>query len=925
MNCFLRAAFVVCALGASLVVRAGDLPVISVELGATNVEHGLSLLQGGDGANEAVTAGGQSARRNANAGARSLYLYVRVTDPAYAPGPRDVYVTVEVFDDRVDFLRLEYDKAVPDVTLRSKYSSLRSPTLLAKSGTWRGATFHLPDLRMGRGQNGGADFRLVAEGVAVRRVVVSSTPPAGFSEDVVDAESLRMLKVERPRGMELTFGNDATPLDAALFSALGVSSIESYVDWAGVEPEEGKWDWSKWDKQVATLKAGKLKWVPFLIAGPAYATPLWFQQGPHSHVYRCLEHGRDSKVQSIFSPDLRPQIERFVRAFAKQYRDTGVIESLLLGVSGIYGESIYPAGPEGEWTAHLTGVYHNHHGWWAGDEFANAAFRKAMITKYGTIDSLNAAWGTKHPDFDAVKTFHPDSAAGDRARADFVEWYQEAMTAWATFWVKTVRDAFPDTEIYLCTGGNGDPSLGADFTAQARSIAPLRAGIRITNEGSSYDHNFTLTREVATATRLYGTFCGFEPASGVTPQGNVARIYNASASGARQLHCYNNNVVGNDERGAIDLFRERIGCLVPRTPRIDTAIYVPHETWAIRPQDEDIFFEFARKLRDITDHDFVTRQSIRDGVLKNHRTLFIAASRVLEPDIAATIEKWVQDDGGTLIVASQPGADIGSRLHDNTAWRQRMLAPATNCGPLFLPVCNNPPPRWLIAVGSNEDHDWIEGGWHGGEKTDGWHDGLPGTMRWTSTNAIILLPTQPGHDHTLHLSADIPDHALAKTPVTILINGTQIARIEKPGRYDQQIPVDTATAGTTTLARLQINTTPWKPTAHGHSNDTRTLGISVHRIEWHRRDAAQTPPATATLQRTPDTAAIARLTRHIGKGRTLNLPAILPDEETAIRAAATLLPDLPDARLDTRYATRTTDGLIWYNPADATITPTPTP
>ncbi len=71
------------------------------------------------------------------------------------------------------------------------------------------------------------------------------------------------------------------------------------------------------------------------------------------------------------------------------------------------------------------------------------------------------------------------------------------------------------------------------------------AGIRITNEGSDYANNFTLTREVATATRAYGTFCGFEPASGVDATGNVARIHNAAASGARQLHVYTDNVLGD--------------------------------------------------------------------------------------------------------------------------------------------------------------------------------------------------------------------------------------------------------------------------------------------------------------------------------------------------------------------------------------------
>jgi len=43
---------------------------------------------------------------------------------------------------------------------------------------------------------------------------------------------------------------------------------------------------------------------------------------------------------------------------------------------------------------------------------------------------------------------------------------------------------------------------------------------------------------VASATRFYGTYCGFEPASEVSPNGVVARAYNATASGARALHYY---------------------------------------------------------------------------------------------------------------------------------------------------------------------------------------------------------------------------------------------------------------------------------------------------------------------------------------------------------------------------------------------------
>jgi hypothetical protein len=156
--------------------------------------------------------------------------------------------------------------------------------------------------------------------------------------------------------------------------------------------------------------------------------------------FRCLEHGRDSKIQSLFNPEFRPYVERFLKAFSDRYRETGMIQCVLLGVSGMYGG----------------------------------------------VASLNAAWNTRYASFDAIEPFLPDRAVCDQARADFVEWYQQAMTDWAVFWARTARKAFPGMPVYVSTGGNGDPMFSADFTAQAAALASVGVGLRITNETSDY-------------------------------------------------------------------------------------------------------------------------------------------------------------------------------------------------------------------------------------------------------------------------------------------------------------------------------------------------------------------------------------------------------------------------------------------------------
>ena len=824
---------------------AADLPVLWIDLGPVNSGQGLSVPSGGDGTNRAVEVSGTPARRIAEG---SLYLYVRIDDPAYAAqAPLDLYAAVDVVDDSFNRVSLQYDRRSATPNLGTCYTAARQQSVCLGQGGTRRLFFHMPGHRLGHGQNHGTDFRLCAAGLAVRRIEVSTTRPEGYSEDAgIDAASLAALRTTRPAGMELTLGNDASATDAALFSALSISSVESYVHWAGVEPEvEGTWDWSQWDEQVRVLQAHGLKWVPFLIAGPAYATPLWFQRGPDSHVFVCLEHGQPSKVQSIFNPALRPRVERFLRAFAERYRDTGVIESVLLGVTGIYGESIYPAGPEGGWTAGLTGEYHNHAGWWAGDALAQAAFRDAMRHQYRQIGRLNRAWDTSYNDFGEVTTFLPKDAPSDRACADLVEWYQRAMTEWSVFWVKAARRAFPRTEIYLCTGGDGNPVLGADFTAQAKAIARHAAGIRITNEASDYAANFTITREVASATRLYGTFAGFEPAGRVDPHGVTARLYNATASGARQLHFYHPNILQSNE--ALRRFRENAADLMPRTPMVRAALYVPRESWALAPEAIGRFYQHARALRDVTDYEMLTRLSIIAGGLDRVGLLVLVGSPVLEPAAAAAMARWVRR-GGVLVAATAPGEEVGSRLHDLGSWREDHFATtAISEGLLDRTLVGEPPAAWALDLGTAADGPWLFGDWHHRERGQEWPDRPGACKRWSGARPGVWLPTQSGAVYTLSLDTYLTGHSLKGAPNTVSINGTTIGCLDRPGAQRYVFAVPAATLGSGSLARLEIAMTTWSPKAVGQSADDRWLGIALQRLEWVRTGAEGQPFAPAAI------------------------------------------------------------------------------
>jgi len=480
-----------------------------------------------------------------------------------------------------------------------------------------------------------------------------------------------------PHGMEYTFGNDADEEKAKLFRSLGVTSIESYVTWQTVE-ERGKdqWDWSLWDKQVEILKRHNLKWVPFLIVGPAYAIPNWFRHTPDHFGCICMEHGIQSKIESLWNPALPGWIERFISEFAKRYKNAGVIESILLGIQGDYGEAIYSVSGGG-WTFKYPGEYHNHPGFWCNDKYALEDYRRYFRRKYGKIRKLNRAWGTNWASFEKMdfpargekfiewraKTSSLD-ACGRRCWLDFVEWYRNAMTEWADWWMGLTRKYFPDTEIYLCTGGDGYPEHGSNFASQCRVAAKHNAGVRITNEGSHYATNFAITRWVSSAGKFYGAYYGFEPAAGVDEKGIVARIYNATASGARQLHEYNSNVIQSQAR--IDIQKAHFKYLYSAKPAVDVCVWYPNVSLTLNWQG---FFEKAIALRDILDYDYLDETMLRDGALNKYKILVMVHGNIIEESDIKLIRDWVRQ-GGTLVALDSGELET---VEGNKKYHRRMF------------------------------------------------------------------------------------------------------------------------------------------------------------------------------------------------------------------------------------------------------------
>lgn len=459
---------------------------------------------------------------------------------------------------------------------------------------------------------------------------------------VTNPEAARQAFLERgelrcgPENMEAHWERSG-----AMYAEHGVTAFEPYVKWMLLEPEEGVWDPAFYDAELNVFKKHGLKWVPFLIAGPAYATPPWFKESVESVFAVDLKTGAVTRDQSIWNPHLRPRVRAWLARFFGHY-DQKDMQAVLLGISGVFGESIYTAGGN-EWTQIWDGEYPQHLGWWCGDQYAKADFVKSMREKYQDITSLNKAWDTDIESFDDVSPFVPDDSQSMRARLDFVRWYMGSMTDYAEWWVATTRELAPDVPVLLCTGGGGDSQLGADMTAQSKMVARHGAGIRITNEASDYATNFYLTRIVGTACRHYGTYFGYEPAGAVDTRGIVARIYNAVASGAWELFHYDNPPQG--ERG--EPYKQYSKLMLIREPVIEVGFF-----WSRTSADLNLQrgrTRLAHDIRDLSDVAYVDEQLIADGVLAGLKVLVWGSGPVTEADTARAIQRAVEN-GMTLVV-----------------------------------------------------------------------------------------------------------------------------------------------------------------------------------------------------------------------------------------------------------------------------------
>ncbi len=478
-------------------------------------------------------------------------------------------------------------------------------------------------------------------------------------------------KLNRPLDLVINSGADANTLDGLqdslanlrnllpLGRALGFNGVESYVKWAFVERSPGVFDWSFYDAVVAECQRHGMRWFPLLIVGSAYALPDWFFNSPEHFRYKCLEHGLETDIPTIFHDAQVKYVRRFMQEFGKHYGSSPALLGIRLGPTANYGEAQYPA--TGAW-GYKGRPLHTHLGYWVGDDYAAIAFRQWLRPKYPSIEDLNKAWGgATYSSFDNVKPFLPITALNQRMRKDFSTWYVDAMTEWCEKWATWAREAMPNVTIYQSSGGWGAVEIGTDYIAHTKSMAALKGGVRLTNENDSYVNNFCVTRPVASAARFYGAMFGTEPAGFGSRRGVMNRLFNIVANNGQHLFFYQGNLYDNDQ--AIDGWVHNAPLLDQRSqPAIDVGVFYPDtanklDDSIMRHLGGSTLFQSAYAMRSVMDYDFVGEQMILDGALDRYKVFVFLAGRVTEKPVLDRLDQWIRS-GGIVIYPVREGSRL---------------------------------------------------------------------------------------------------------------------------------------------------------------------------------------------------------------------------------------------------------------------------
>jgi Beta-galactosidase len=163
------------------------------------------------------------------------------------------------------------------------------------------------------------------------------------------------------------------PLDAELMNEAGINIVRvAEFSWAKMEPREGSFDFSWLDRAIAVLAAKGIK----VVMGTPTATPPKWLMDAHPEIYmedeKGVVRGFGSRRHYCYNSAVyRSYAERVVTALVEHYAGNPSVAAWQIDNEFSCGDGMY-----------------------CYCEDCRLAFIEWLKRKYGSLDALNAAWGT---------------------------------------------------------------------------------------------------------------------------------------------------------------------------------------------------------------------------------------------------------------------------------------------------------------------------------------------------------------------------------------------------------------------------------------------------------------------------------------------------------------------------------------------------
>lgn len=422
-----------------------------------------------------------------------------------------------------------------------------------------------------------------------------------------------------------------------------VEYIETRLVWACLEKQQGKLDFSRVDRDVERIE--RLGFKPALFVWPQHV-PGWVRITR----LKCLEHGVECTVPSLWDPKLLDYYDHVYGETAKHYGDR--IKFLYFGIYGDYGEYTYPLGVK----QYVFSSPHTHDGKWCADELAKTDFAKCMKEKYGNIQALNNAWKTEL--FDFSPDMMPAIGVGGVAELDRERWYADSLTQFTDKVCAIIRKHFPNIRGAMPLGVVGDKN-GLNKSDAVKLCAKYNITPRWTGWAhlSDFGKSDSLCKRISSAARFYGTDFGLEAALELYEDNAGNAVFEARSNGAVLIH----NDPGNYAR-APELYRKLTEVLCGELPIIDTAVFYPLEDIWLSRTDIFDFADDTGTIRQYTDYDLADSGMICEGFLERVKTLILTDKAHIPAKTLDIIRKWKNNGGVVKACGDAFELESGERL-----------------------------------------------------------------------------------------------------------------------------------------------------------------------------------------------------------------------------------------------------------------------